>query len=438
MIEQFLNHIQRHQLCKTSDKILLAVSGGVDSMVMLDLFIKAGFRTAVAHCNFLLREEASDADESFVREKCAGTGLPFFSARFETARIASRKNTSIQETARELRYDFFKDVMDQNGFDVLATAHHLNDNLETVLLNLTRGTGLDGISGIPVRNGKIIRPLLFASREMILGYASGHRLEWREDASNDGDDYSRNYVRHHVVPRLKDINPNLENTFRDSIERISAGTSIAGEALSLFFRETVVENDGRITLVKKAIQEHPFRETVLWEFLKKYGFHYDVCKQIIRDHQPGKRFYAGDWMLTIDREVFMIEKRVSGTPEPVVIGSGQASGFFSGMELTLDVREAMNFELDQNPRLAQLDADKIIFPLKWRRWEPGDSMIPLGMNSEKKISDVLTDAKICLSDKEKMTVIQSGSDLIWLVGLRIHDQYKITSGTRRIMVLQVK
>jgi tRNA(Ile)-lysidine synthase len=434
VIEQFLNHIKQNHLCKTNDKILLAVSGGIDSMVMLDLFLKAGFHPAVAHCNFGLRGESSDADEVFVKDASAKAGLAFHSARFDTARIAADEKSSIQLAARRLRYDFFQRISDEQGFEKIATAHNANDNLETVLLNLTRGTGLEGLGGIPLRNGVVIRPLLFASRDKITRYALDNNVQWREDLSNSSDDYSRNHLRHHVIPKLYDLNSNLHETFSNSIERIAGGIDMAQRYLDDLYGRIVSIEGNSILVAMQALHESPYPSIVLWELLKRYGFSYDTCKRIVGPHQPGKQFFAGNKVLTVDRGHYLLTD-VPVASGPVVIEEGQSDAMLDTIKLI--VTNASNRPITTDPYVAQLDAEKVAFPLVWRKWQAGDSFVPLGMRSAKKVSDLLTDAKIPLPEKNKITVLESGSDIIWVVGVRIHDAYKVTAQTKRTLIIEM-
>lgn len=434
MVEQFLNHIHRHHLCKTSDKILLAVSGGVDSIVMLDLFRQAGFSIAVAHCNFQLRGEASFQDEDLVNKICVPAGIPFHLKKFETDVLASRYRKSIQVTARDLRYGFFNELCQEHGYDLVATAHNANDNIETVLINFVRGTGIEGFSGIPVKNERIIRPLLFSSRQMIMDYATSHRLTWREDASNETDDYTRNFIRHHIIPKLKEINPSLEETAVNSIERIAGAQFYFHATLEGISKELIREENARMTIHITDLAAHAYPAVILWEFLKTKGFNFDQCRDILKEHQPGKRFYSDAFQLTIDRQDLIIEERDRESDLPVVVKDETGDPFYHGsrkMIIDYDLNEMK--EIPSDPNLAWLDADKVMFPLIWRNWEPGDFIMPLGMNHHKKVSDMLIDMKVPVPDKKKVTVLQSGRDIIWLVGIRINENYKVTEKTRRVM-----
>jgi tRNA(Ile)-lysidine synthase len=437
VLEQLLLHIQRHQLCKITDKILLAVSGGIDSMVMLQLFIDAGYPIAVAHCNFQLRGADSDADEALVKKICDQHKIPFFVQRFDTSKSAKESGLSIQLAARKLRYDFFESIRSENGYQFVATAHHLNDSIETVLLNLTKGTGLKGLTGIPVKNNFIIRPLLFASREIVLDYAKAKQLEWREDSSNLNDDYQRNFLRHEVIPRLKEINPNLEQTFESTLERMSGASEMNQKFLD-DFRSTSWNNDGDNILINRvALQKHNYPHVILWELLKSKGFNYDQCRDAIETSQSGKQFYSPTHYLTVDRESLIVSERNQTEILEVLIEDGQQCVSNGFQILDIEKKKGLR-EIDRRPSVAMLDASKIIFPLRWRKWENGDAFQPLGMATHKKVSDLLIDLKIPLPEKENVTVVESGGRIVWVVGHRIGDEFKITPTTTVSITLAVR
>ncbi|MBT1702197.1 tRNA lysidine(34) synthetase TilS [Chryseosolibacter indicus] len=438
MIQQFLNHIQHHNLCKTSDKILLAVSGGLDSMVMLHLFHQQGFNIAVAHCNFQLRGEESAGDQEFASQVCSALNIPLFTKVFDTAAIASEKKQSIQVVARELRYAFFQQVLKENNFFAIATAHHLNDVLETVLLNITRGTGIDGLAGIPVKTQNIIRPMLFASRDNLKAYAKKNNLLWREDSSNQKDDYQRNFIRHHVVPLLKKVNPALEETFKDTHERIVSAQALAKKQLESIQNDIFLKSGNRIAIDKRKLSGVGSSEVVLWELLKDYGFNYTQCKDLATCETSGKRFWSADYRITVDRDSFLLDRHADAVKEEIIVNAQSTSVYRAGDTLVLKQIDFADFTLIKNAAIAQLDAEKVTFPLVWRPWKPGDALIPLGMENSKKISDLLIDSKIALPDKEKITVIESRGEIVWVVGMRIHDRFKVTGTTKRVLLLKVE
>jgi tRNA(Ile)-lysidine synthase len=436
VLKQFLNHINRHKLCKPTDKILLAVSGGLDSVVMLHLFKQAGFNVGIAHCNFQLRAEASVEDEVFVGALCSTQHISFHSKRFDTALYAAEKKISIQMAARDLRYDFFKTIMQHHDYDWLATAHHLNDNLETVLLNLVKGTGLDGLVGIPLKKEKKIRPLLFATKSMIINYAKEHQLRWREDASNASDDYQRNFLRHQVIPRLKEINPSIEVTFHNTHERITGGAGFARFFLDRFMDQFVQHKGDQLFLNKEKILENRTPSVLLWELIKQFGFNYDQCIDIAEDHPSGRMFRSPTHDLFIDRTHFIVAPANITDNVSVTIESFSEFVEGGGGRLHSELFAKNTFTLDKSARVAQLDYDKIRFPLVWRMWRPGDAFIPLGMKESKKVSDFLIDLKLSIPEKNKVTVIESAGIIVWVVGMRIHDHFKVGGETNRILKMR--
>lgn len=442
VVEQLLNHINRYALCKTTDKILLAVSGGIDSMVLFHLLNKAGFSLAVAHCNYQLRGEASAADEALVRETCFTLGVPFFTRSFDTGQYAAAKGISVQMAARDLRYAFFRELCQQHGYDYVATAHHFNDSIETVLQNLVRGTGIDGITGISSKTQNIIRPLLFATREMIQTYALENAITWREDASNSADEYQRNYIRHQLIPTLHQLNQNFEETFRATLERLQGAHEFNQKYIRGFREDAVIIAGGRTTIDIAKLRQLQFPAVMLWELLKGLGFNFDQCKQVVDQHQPGKLFFSPTHQLLVDRSQYIVEEKASS--------GNRASSRFTALAIENDARavgehpyvltlkevDAAGYELLKDASLAQLDAEQLRFPLVWRSWRAGDYFIPLGMQQEKKLSDFLIDLKVPFNSKADITVLESAGDIVWVVGYRISERYKVTSETRRILVIE--
>lgn len=436
MQKQFQGHIDHHQLCKTTDKILLAVSGGLDSMVMFHLFLAGGYSVAAAHCNFQLRGKESDEDEAFVKRQCEQHNVPFYSTRFSTATYAHEHGISIQMAARTLRYEWFSELLKSEKLDKLATAHHLNDSLETVLLNLTHGTDLHGMTGIPVKHGSIIRPLLFATRHEVETFAASHQIIWREDISNAADHYQRNFMRQHIIPQLKKLNPSLEKTILTTQSKLMGELILMKAGLESFMSKYVVYEDGRVLILKTGLQNHSHPASVLWEMIKWYGFNFDQCNEVIESMsgQSGKKFCSPTHQLIVDREYLMVvvPKDVN---EQVEIKAGQSVVSLGSMKLKIQQAKPV---VSKAPSVASLDAAKVEFPLLWRRWQSGDSFYPLGMTGRKKVSDFLIDEKISIADKALVTVVVSKDEIIWVVGYRIDDRYKITSSTKSALELRLE
>lgn len=437
MNEAFLAFINQKKLCTPHDHILVAVSGGQDSMALLHLFINAGFRVSVAHVNFQLRGKESDQDQEFVKGFCREAGIPFYSKKFQTEKYAAQKSLSLQMAARALRYGWFHELMLRHRFKRLATAHHLNDSIETVLINFIRGTGPEGLDGIAAKNKNIIRPLLFATRDQIHSYIKKNKIHWREDSSNHTDDYVRNYLRHQVIPKLKKINPSLEDSAADMLDKTAAGNELA-EAGLLQWREKYETIQGDQTIfLKKGFSDFHNPCGLLWQLVKKYGFHFDQCRQAIHslDKQPGKKFLSGNYVLGIDRKSLILSPQKKEEPA-VTITKNKAHVTLGTRQLKISTSKKNKISIDRS--IALLDSSKLTFPITWRVWKKGDFFYPLGMDKRKKVSDFLIDRKIPVSEKKNVTVIESAGEIAWLVGYRISDRFKITDRTQVITKLELK
>lgn len=436
MLEQFLNHIGTHALCQPSNRILLAVSGGLDSMVMLYLFKKANYSIAVAHCNFQLRGAEAEEDERFVADACQSLNIPFHSKKFSTQSYATDNRLSIQVAARELRYAWFQQLMDDHNFDYLATAHHVNDSLETVLLKWVHGSSLESFAGIPVKNKRIIRPMLFATRNQLSDFAADHGIMWRSDSSNDSDDYQRNFIRNQVIPKLKEINPALESTFQHGLKKITGELEFLRNQLEQWKHDHVHEKAGQLLIDKASLLNASFSDSLLWRVVREYGFNIDQCHDMMEamQSQPGKKFIGTSHLLTLDRNHIIISP-YDDAYEAVTIRENNQVVVRGVWEISLE--RIKSLEISPNSTVASLDADKIKFPLTWRYWQPGDYFYPLGMENRKKLSDFLIDKKIPVADKNGISVVESAGEIIWVVGHRIDNRFKITPKTQSVLKLTV-
>jgi len=438
MLDKFLAFIEYKKLFSSEEKILLAVSGGVDSMVLTSLFREAGFNFVIAHCNFQLRNKESDADETFVRESAESMSVEFYSKRFETNKYAKENKLSIQVAARDLRYEWFYSLLKEKGFHYLATAHHLNDSLETVLYNLTKGTGIRGLTGIASKTGKIIRPLLFASREQIEDYAGLQNLKWREDKSNTSDVYSRNNIRHNVIDVLKEINPALELTFETTQERLQSVADLLDQALQIFISDSVRRVGSDVFVNKKAAKS--LEISVFDEFLKRYGFNFYQVKTIKKSlNSEGQLFYSDKHALNVDRKELIISEKSSNenNTEIVKITKGVENIRYNEQELSFQHIDREKVSINPEKSTAQVDEDMLEYPLRLRIWKEGDYFRPLGMKGKKKLSDFMIDSKIPLNLKNRVMVLESDGDIVWVVGHRIDDRYKITSLTKNCLEIRL-
>ncbi len=434
--KRFEQFIEDKRLFDRKAKILLAVSGGVDSMVMLSLFANSGFNIAVAHCNFGLRGQESDDDASFVEQESKKMGVDYFSKTFDTISCSKTQKQSIQEAARELRYQWFSQLAKDMSFDHIATGHNLNDSIETLIINLTRGTGLRGLGGIPVKNGNIIRPLVFATRREIEEHASANSINFRIDSSNNQDYYLRNKIRHHVVPLLEEANPNLYSTIFEYFGIVSGTLVILDRYVDNQRVVCVAKTQAGYSINIAKLLEANSPKLILFEFLKEFGFSSTVCTELFNSlcAQPGKRFSSNTHCAIKDRTEIFVEPINPKTIDTyATINEKATSVEVSGQNFCIsNLLFKVEMEISKDPNVVWVDKDKLEFPLILRKIIPGDSMTPIGLNGKKKVSDILIDLKVPLHLKEKVLVLVSGREIVWLVGLRVSDRFKITPNTKNI------
>ncbi len=441
MLQAFKSYIQTSDLFSSNDRILLAVSGGVDSVVMVRLFKDAGFNFGIAHVNFGLRGEESDGDELFVKELALKAEVPFFSNHFNTMQYAAAHKISIQMAARELRYTWFDRLVTENNYAYVATAHHLDDQAETFFINLIRGTGISGMHGILPKQGKIIRPLMFTTREKINLFANELKLDWREDRSNKSRKYLRNKLRLDVLTELYKINPLFSYKLNESISHLRDVETIYNSHIAGVTADLVQETPKGIMISIDWIYEYEPHNTYLFELLKPYGFSYPVVKEIVRslDTFSGKVFYSPTHRLLRDRENFIIQPLADLSSE-----------VFENEVFTID-RNNVNIEtpvclcthetenISELPMgkasIACLDLDKLQFPLTLRKWHKGDWFMPLGLKGKMKLSDFFINQKLSLADKEKTWLLLSGEDIVWVIGKRIDNRFRISPKTKKAFVI---
>lgn len=420
------------------DRILAAVSGGIDSMVMLHLLQSIDVQVAVAHANFQLRGEQSDGDEAFAKMHSDSFGLPFFSTRFETNKYAIDHGLSVQMAARQLRYQWFAELAAANQYKYIATAHHQDDTIETLLFNLLHGQDVHGLLGVPVKAGAIIRPMLFATRADIEHYAAHEGIRWREDESNSTDYYTRNFLRHKIVPLLSKVNPAFRQALANGIEKNRGAVELLDQRVGDVLQETGAKDGSTFTLEKKVLLAAKNAAPVLFQVVRNFGFSLQQCQEVVHSlhAQPGKRWLSATHLMTLDRQSIEVA-RIQGSDEAQreVQLSGEEEVVLGTQRLSLSSCDGR--EVGASEATACMDADAIEFPLIWRPWRAGDSFQPLGMSGTKKVSDLLIDLKLSLVEKSKVTVLVSGDDIIWVVGLRISEKVKVTARTTRKILLKV-
>ncbi len=435
---RFREYIKEHQLATADNRILLTVSGGVDSMVMMHLFVEAGFNVGVAHCNFQLRGTESEEDEVLVAEQAAALGVPCYNRRFDTKGEMAATGESVQIAARRLRYGWFAELCTDEGYDTIAVAHHADDSIETFFINLLRGTGLKGLTGISLTNGRIIRPLLFATRHEINDYAKAHKIPFREDSSNRSTKYLRNKIRLGIVPRLREIVPSFTQTMGSNIDRLTDAQHFINHAIGKIEAEAV-EHFGGEDIINPAKIDRGFPlNFVIYELMSQnYGFKGDVVDSLcdaLRAGATGKRFYSRDWVAYIDRGRIVISRIGADDEYEVPFDLGKSKVYCGNSVLYIERTNIDHIDsLFQPDNIALLDADTLTEPLTLRKWREGDRFVPLGMSGEKKVSDYLINSKVSMAEKSRQFVLCAGEQIVWLVGHRIDERYKITSATENVV-----
>jgi tRNA(Ile)-lysidine synthase len=439
MVEQFLKYIHREKLFHSSQRVLLAVSGGADSMLMLHLFTNAGFSVAVAHCNFGLRGSESDGDEQFVADYCDKHNLAFYTKRFDTQDYAMEKGISIEMAARDLRYAWFDGLLSKHGLDLLATAHHQDDVIETFLINLSRGSGIKGLSGIQPKSGKIIRPMLFTNRAEILDYCSRLKIGFRTDSSNLETVYKRNLIRQQVLPLLEQVNPAFRRNALKTIGNLHETGQLFQQRMSEIKTWVYSEDEqGVLIHIDKLLTLHPLR-TILFELVREFGFQAEQVDDIIDSlaKEPGRQFFSDEYRLVKDREYLLVSPFVSKKDQVFYIDEACRQLHFP-LRLSLEVidRKA-DFRFSTHPDVADLDLDRLVYPLILRHWQEGEYFQPLGMTGMKKLSDFFVDEKYSIPDKETAWILASGHQVAWIVGKRLDERFKITAKTKRILRIRL-
>jgi len=438
--QRFEQYLSKECHVSPSDRILVTVSGGSDSMCLLHLLLQLRMDIAIVHCNFQLRGHESDEDENFVRQQAEKFSIPCFVKRFNTSEYAQTTGVSIQETARELRYAYFEHIRQTHRYHWVATAHHADDSIETFFINLIRGTGLKGITGIKPVNESVIRPLLFAFREEIEQYCNENQIPFRTDSSNLSDKYLRNYLRHHIIPALEQLNP----AFRSTMLRNMANFQQAAKIYQHYVRHELhqmaqYQPDGMITFSINKITQQPSPALALLELLQPFGFSPDTCNEILRtlEGETGKEFFSTTHRLVRDRNQLVIAPLAEDQNVKFYIEKNSKTVTLP-IQLNLMEYNASDYTIKDNPNIAALDADKITFPLLLRHWQKGDYFVPLGMKNFKKLSDFFIDLKLSRIQKDRAWILANGQDIVWIVGLRIDDRYKITPQTKNILEIEWK
>lgn len=444
MKAELLEHINAKFSFLHDKNLLIAISGGIDSVVLTHLFHKLHFTISLAHCNFSLRGKESNEDEEFVISLGEKLEIPTYSIKFETEEYAKEKGISTQMAARDLRYDWFQKIAKEKNIDYIITAHQKDDVLETFLINLTRGTGLDGLTGIPEIQGNIVRPFMIFTRNEILVYAAKRKIEWREDRTNSSIRYVRNKIRHKVVPVLKELNPNLLETFYNTLENLKGSQQIVKDRIQNVKEKTTKIHKKELHFSIPELKKLSNPKIYLFEILKDYGFTEWNDVADLLNCQSGKQVFSKTHRLLKDREVLILSE----------ILQQEETDSFEIFENTTEINVPIALKLEtvtipfdtknhQNKVLEELifddkntisiDFDKIEFPLILRKWQKGDYFFPIGLNGKKKVSKFFKDEKLSLIDKENSWLLCSKNEIVWVVGKRLDDRFKVTKSTSKIL-----
>lgn len=425
----------------SEDRLLLAVSGGSDSVAMLHLMHKAGVDFGVAHCNFNLRGEASDGDQKFVKELCESLSVTFHGISFETENIAQKTGKSIQITARDLRYEWLENIRKSDQYDYIATAHHHDDNLETVFLNMIKGCGIKGLLGIPLINGKIIRPLLFASKNQIMDYVQSNDLKFRIDESNFSDKYQRNLLRNKIIPLMEEINPNLSTQFRDNLSNFKATNKIYRAYIDDFICNSTKKEAGLWFISIDDLMQSKDPITLLFELLHPFGFKTKKIKKILKENNrsSGLIYTSNSHRLLKDRSHWILQPKDDKLSEKNYVIENGVAQKINHHNFELEIKPDVKMEMDLPHNKVIMDLDLLVFPLKLRNWQPGDTFCPLGMNGKhKKLSKFFKDLKLSIFEKEKVHVLCDHSDnILWVVGYRMDERCKVNQSSKNLISFEL-
>ena len=435
MLDTLKKHIAHQFPFLGNKKLLLATSGGLDSMVMAHLFHQLDYTIALAHCNFQLRGLESFGDQKFVQEYADANDIPVFITQFDTQAFANDYKLSTQVAARDLRYNWFYELLETEDFDYVLTAHHADDNIETFLINLSRGTGLDGLTGIPAENGSVIRPLLLFSREEITNYAKENKIEWREDSSNALNKYVRNKIRHDLVPLLKELNPHFMASFQKTQTYLQESAAMVEDASIMVYQQVVRQEEDQMYFNLSQLKRLPNYKSYLYQWLHEFGFSAWDDVYDLADSQSGKQIFSREFRLLKDRDFLILS--------PIILEFDQQEYFIEKdaqdvkIPLNLSFCKVDDISVSSNTAIF-VDEDALEFPLVLRKWKEGDNFQPLGMDGKtKKLSKFFKDEKFSLFDKQNCWILCSGEFIVWIVGHRQDERFKVNSATKQILKIDL-
>ncbi len=437
MLQKFKSNIAKNQLFNKKDKLLLAISGGADSVALVYLLKNSGYTFGLAHCNFKLRGKESDADEAFCKALADKLGVVFYSTQFDTKRYCKGKKISIQMGARELRYNWFNDIIKKNKIKYLLTAHHANDNIETLFINLLRGTGINGLKGIAEKKDSVVRPLLIFSKDELLDYLKKENISFRLDKSNFETKYERNFLRLKIIPKLKKLHPHFETTLINNISNFKEGSQIVNDFILEKFNTIVSIKESEILIEKHLLKKEKYIKTILNYIIKPYGFNSsqidDITANLKENKATGKLFFSEKKTLIIDRDFIFIKQKNTHDFQPIIINSSEELKTINFLKIS-EIKTPKVF----NPKELIIEQEKLIFPLIIRSKQNGDKFNPFGMNGFKLVSDFIKDIKLNAIEKENCRILENGNgDILWVIGYRTDNRYKINNSSKKLLKLSL-
>ena len=439
LLKDFKAFVTKENLFQPKDHLLLAVSGGVDSVVLCELCHRAGYSFSIAHCNFQLRGEESVRDENFVRGLAARYGVRIHVKHFETEAYAGQHKLSIQVAARNLRYQWFRELLSQFQIQKLLTAHHANDNIETILMNFFKGTGITGLRGMLPKQGDIVRPLLFAIKETIKQFAEENKLNWVEDSSNAQDKYTRNFIRHQLMPVITGMYPQAESNLISNIQRFREVELLYRQTIEKHLKKLVEQKGAELHIPILKLKSTNAAATILYEILHPLNFTPKQSEEALQltESETGKYVASSTHRIFKNRNWLIIAPNDTTVAENIIIEEGQTSVQFAVGSLNFKYEPpTSNFQPPTSNNIALLDAADIKYPLILRKWKPGDYFYPLGMRKKKKLARFFIDNKLSSTDKETTWVLEMDQKIIWIVGQRIDDRFKITPNTKSMLQIE--
>jgi tRNA(Ile)-lysidine synthase len=433
LLQRFQQYISAHHLFSPKDTLLLAVSGGIDSVVLCELCKQAGYTFIIAHCNFKLRGAESERDAAFVQQLAQNYHVPLQIKEFDTAGYAGQHKLSIQEAARALRYEWFGEIA-----TCVLTAHHLDDNIETMLMHFFRGTGIHGLRGMLPKQGQIVRPLLFARKQELKQFATENNLTWVEDSSNELDKYSRNYFRNQLIPLVQKIYPEAENNLAANLRRFADVEQLYDQAVAQHKKKLLEQKGKEVHIPVLKLKKAEFLYAVVYEIIKEFDFTPAQTEEVIKllDSESGRYVQSATHRIIKNRRWLIIAPAQSEQAETLVIDEDESKVVFENGELAFEQLTGKNVQLVNDAAIALIDKDMLHFPLLLRKWKKGDYFYPLGLKKKKKLARFFIDQKLSLTDKEKVWVLESNKKIVWVVGLRIDDRFKLTEATKQVLKIR--